>query len=57
MEHQKILSLLNEASDSKFVKRKWNIVNDNSKSNYDATNEIIYKTEVLNSYLCDYNDA
>ena len=57
MEHQKILSLLNEASDSKFVKRKWNIVNDNSKSNYDATNEIIYKTEVLNPYLCDYNDA
>ena len=57
MEHRKILSLLNEASDSKFVKRKWNIVNDNSKSNYDATNEIIYKTEVLNSYLCDYNDA
>ena len=57
MEHQKILSLLNEASDSKFVKRKWNIVNDNSKSNYDATNEIIYKTEVLNSYLCDYNVA
>ena len=57
MEHRKILSLLNEASDSKFVKRKWNIVNDNSKSNYDATNEIIYKTEVLNPYLCDYNDA
>ena len=57
MEHQKILSLSNEASDSKFVKRKWNIVNDNSKSNYDATNEIIYKTEVLNPYLCDYNDA
>ena len=57
MEHKKILSLLNEASDSKFVKRKWNIVNDNSKSNYDATNEIIYKTEVLNPYLCDYNDA
>ena len=57
MEHQKILSLLNEANDSKFVTRKWNIVNDNSKSNYDATNEIIYKTEVLNPYLCDYNDA
>ena len=57
MEHQKILSLLNEANDSKFVTRKWNIVNDNSKSNYDATNEIIYKTEVLNSYLCDYNVA
>ena len=36
MEHQKILCLLNEASDSKFVTRKWNIVNDQSKANYDV---------------------
>ena len=50
-------NLSNEANDSKFVIRKWNIVNDNSKSNYDATNEITYSTEVLNSNLCDYNDA
>ena len=28
MEHQKMVSLLNEAGDSKFVTRKWNIVND-----------------------------
>ena len=28
MEHPKILNLLNEASDSKFVTRKRNIVND-----------------------------
>ena len=28
MEHQKILNLLNEINDSKFVKRKWNTVND-----------------------------
>ena len=27
MEHQKILNFLNEASDSKFVTRKWNIAN------------------------------
>ena len=26
MKHQKILNLLNEANDSKFVTRKWNIV-------------------------------
>ena len=30
MEQQKILNLLNEANDSKFVTRKKNIVNDNS---------------------------
>ena len=37
MEHQKILNLLNEANDSKFVTRKWNIANDNSTLNCDAT--------------------
>ena len=57
MEHQKIVILLNEINNTKFVTRKWNIVNDNSKSNYDAGNEIIYNTEVLKSNLCDYNDG
>ena len=33
-------NLLNEANDSKFTTRKWNIVNDNSKLNYDAANEL-----------------
>ena len=56
MEHQKILNLLNEANDSKFLRSKWNIVNDQSNANYDVGNEIIYNT-VLNSDLCDYNDA
>ena len=28
MKHQKILNLLNKPNDSKFVTRKWNIVND-----------------------------
>ena len=44
MEQQKILDLLNQANGSKFVTRKRNIANDNSKSNYDATNEIAYNT-------------
>ena len=57
MKHQKTLSLLNKANDSKFVTRKWNIVNDNSKANYNVGNEILYNTEVLKSNLCDYNDA
>ena len=56
MEHQKILNLLNEANNSKFVTRKWNFVNDNSKANYDAANENTY-IEVLKSTLCDYNDV
>ena len=34
MEHQKILNLLNEASDSNFATRNWNIVNDQENMNY-----------------------
>ena len=50
MEHQKILNSLNEAND-------WNIVSDHLNANYSVRKEIIYSTEVLNSSLCDYNDA
>ena len=57
IEQQQKLILLNETNDSKFVTRKWNIVNNNSKSNYDEENEISYITEILKSNLCDYNDA
>ena len=57
MEYQITLNLLNEANDSKFVTRKWNIVNNQSNANYDAGNEIVYNTEVLKSNLCDYNDV
>ena len=56
MELQKVLNLLNESNDYKFVTRKWNIVNDQSNPNYDVGNEIIYNAEVLKSNLCDYND-
>ena len=52
-----MLNLNNEINDSKFVTRKWNNVNDNSKSSYDATNEITYNTEILKSNLCDYNNV
>ena len=57
MDHQEILSLLNEPNDSKFVTRKCNIVKDQSNANYDVGNEIIYTTEVLKSNLCGYNSA
>ena len=57
MEHQKILSLLNEVNDSIFVTRKWNIVTDNSKANCHVGNEINCNTEVLKSNIYDYNDA
>ena len=57
MKHQKILNLLNEENDPKFVTRKWNIVTDNSKANYGVGNEITCNAEVLKYNPCDYNDA
>ena len=57
MEHQKILHLLNDANDSKFVTSKWNIFSDNSKLYFDVANEVTYNTEVLKSNPCNYNDA
>ena len=42
IEHQKILNGLYEAGDSKFVTRKWNIINGQSNVNYDVETEIIY---------------
>ena len=46
MEYQKILNILNEASNSKLVTR-----------NYDAGNEVMYTKKVWKSILFDYNDA
>ena len=60
MEHQQILqilNLLNESSDSKFVTRNWNTVNDHSNKSYSVGNKIIYSTEVLKFNLPDYNDV
>ena len=37
--------LLNEAKDSRSVTRKWNIVNDQSNTNLDVGNEVIYNTD------------
>ena len=48
---------MNEANDSKFVTTKWKIVNDQSNTNYDLGNEIIYKIAILKSILWDFNDA
>ena len=44
MEHQKALNLLNEANDSRFMTRKWNIVNDQSNANYDIGIYLCYRS-------------
>ena len=46
---------MNAVNNSKFVIRKWSIVNDQSNANYDVGNEIIFNIEVLKSNLCDDN--
>ena len=56
MKHQKALNLLNEANDSKFVTRKWDIVSNNSKVNYNAGIKLSIVI-INNNYFCDYNDA
>ena len=57
MEYQKLLHLLNEATNSKFVTKKWSIVNDQPNANYHVGKEITYNTEVLKSNLGFCNDA
>ena len=54
---EKQLNLFSEANNSKFVTRKWSIVNYNSKENFDIANENTYNTEVLKSNPFDYHDA
>ena len=56
-DHKKILNLLNQASDSKFVKSKWNNVDNQSNVNYELENRIIYKTNLLKANLSNFNNA
>ena len=63
MEYQKITNLLdNEVllstsnQPSKFRTRNWVEINDESRGTY-TSNDIIFKTAMLRSNLCDYADA
>ena len=51
MEPKKRLNISNEASDSKFATRNWDIITDQSNVIYNVGNEIIYSTEVLIFFL------
>ena len=57
MEHKKVLHWLNEARDSNFATRKWNVVNDQSNANHNVVNEIIYSAEALKSNFSACSDA
>ena len=59
METQKIINLLNstENEHSKFVTKKWYIIDSELKGNYSHENPIKFLTNSLESSICDYSDA
>ena len=59
METQKIVNLLNNTENdySKFVTKKWYIIDSEPKSNYSHENPIKVLTSSLESSLYDYSDA
>ena len=58
MEHQKIINLLDDATNqpSKFRTRNWVEINDESRGKYDKSN-IKFKTPMIRSNVCDYRGA
>ena len=59
MEYQKISNLLNDELNqpSKFRARNWVEINDEVRGTYSPNKQIKFKTSMLRSSLCDYNDA
>ena len=58
METQKIVNLLNSSENeySKFAKKKFYVIDRESKSNYSNENPIKFLTSSLESSLCDFSD-
>ena len=58
MKYQKIANLVDSASNqpSKFRRRNWVEINDESRATY-TSNDIKFKITMLRSKLCDYADA
>ena len=59
MEYQKIVNLIDDASNqpSKFRTKNWVEINDESRGAYNVNSQIKFKTTMLKSSLCDYSDA
>ena len=62
MEYQKITNLLGNIPDQvpRFITKKWIEVHDQSgtaENRYKPSKQIRFKTSMLRSNLCDYNDA
>ena len=59
MEYQKIANLIDNSSNkpSKFRKKNWVEINDESRGAYNVGSQIKFKTAMLKSSLCDCSDA
>ena len=59
MEYQKIINLLDNTPNkpTKFRTKNWVEINDESRGTYNKDNQISFKTSMLRSSLCDFNDA
>ena len=59
MEYQKITNLLDSIPDKvpRSVTKKWIEVHDQSGEMYNTNKQIRFKTTMLRSNLCDFNDA
>ena len=59
MEYQKIINLLDNASNqpSKFRTKNWIKTNDQSREVHNISSDIRFKTAMLQSSLCDYSYA
>ena len=59
MEYQKIANFLDNVSHqpSKFRTKNFAEINDESRGTYSVKRQIIFKTSMLRSILCDYSDA
>ena len=59
MEYQKIINLLDDATNqpSKFRTRNWIEINNESRGTYKANSDNKIKTSMIRSNLCDYSDA
>ena len=55
----KIVNLLDDTGNenTKFVTKKWYVIDNESKGNYSSTSSIKFQINSLQTSLCDYSDA
>ena len=57
MEHYKIIRIINDSTEPKFVKKKQIEVNELSNEQYSSYKSTRFKSLMLGSVFCDHSDA